>query len=304
MAAEGPGLKMAAAPLEKMAATEKRRTSPAAAGGDPSRPAVAANGVPGGHSAACFLLEAGVTDMVRAAFLKVLEARPEEPVPFLAAYFEKLAQSSAEADEADAGDLPRQLQLRLDRATWALGLAHHSHRTAFDNNVGMAYDCLGTAGKRKKPGVNGKVYSELLRRLCREMGLPEEVAQSLLRKLLCREHEAVSFDLFRYGALTCLVLLEFVAKADTLYDALGGSGGADKRVCAAVLGALEEALRPSTAALPVRYLEAGCTLGPDRLALAMDIALAERKGGGMAMKKEEFLRRAASVFLSKVKAVN
>ncbi|KAH0625817.1 hypothetical protein JD844_034100 [Phrynosoma platyrhinos] len=295
MAAERPGT--------KMAASEKRRPSPAAAtaGSDQGRPGSTTNGIP--SPAAEFLLQAGVTDMVRAALLKLLEARPEEPVDFLAGYFEKLVQSSPEAEEAaaEAGDPPRQLQLRLDRAVWYLSLAHHAH----SNNVSMAYDCLGAAGRRKKPGVNGKLYNELLRRMCRDRGVSEEIVQPLLKKLLCRDHEAVPFDVFRYGALTCLVLLEFTAKADTLYNALGGSdsGGADQRVCMAVLGTLEEALRPSDVSVPIRYLEAGSKLGPDHLALAMDKALAERKAS-LAMKKDEFLKRASSIFIAKVKPVN
>ncbi|XP_042334820.1 tubulin polyglutamylase complex subunit 1 [Sceloporus undulatus] len=293
-----------AVPSSKMASSEKRRLSPGAAaaaaataGSDQGRPAPAAE----------FLLQSGVSDMVRTALLKVLEARPEEPVDFLAGYFEKLVQSSAEAEEAaaEAGDPPWQLQLRLDRAAWYLSLAHHAQRTAFSNNVSMAYDCLGAAGRRKKPGVNGKLYSELLRRLCRDRGVLEDIVQPLLKKLLCQDHEAVPFDVFRYGALTCLVLLEFMAKTDTLYSALGGSdsGGADKRVCMAVLGTLEEALQPSDVAVPIRYLEAGSKLGPDHLALAMDKALAERKTS-LAMKKDEFLKRASSIFIAKVKPVN
>lgn len=118
-----------------MAANEKRRSSPAAAaapaaaGTDQGRSALSANGVAEGEAE--FLLQSGVTDMVREALLKVLEARPEKPVDFLAGYFEKLMQSSPEtATEAlsDGGDPQRQLS--LDRALWYLSLAHHSHRWA------------------------------------------------------------------------------------------------------------------------------------------------------------------------------
>lgn len=114
-----------------MAANEKRRSSPAAAaapGTDQGRSALSTNGVAEGEAE--FLLQSGVTDMVREALLKVLEARPEKPVDFLAGYFEKLTQNSPEAAAtealSDGGDPQR--QLRLDRALWYLGLAHHSHR--------------------------------------------------------------------------------------------------------------------------------------------------------------------------------
>ncbi|XP_034278566.1 tubulin polyglutamylase complex subunit 1 [Pantherophis guttatus] len=291
-----------------MAANEKRRSSPAAAaaaaaGTDQSRSTLSANGVSEGEAE--FLLQSGVTDMVREALLKVLEARPEKPVDFLAGYFEKLTQSSPEAATealSDGGDPQR--QLCLDRALWYLGLAHHSHRTAFNNNVHSAYDALSAKGKGKKPGVDGKTYSELLRLLCQERGASDETLQPLLQKVSCRDHEVVPFDIFRYGVLTCLILLEFLTKADGLYDALDdGSGAADKRVCTAVLGTLEDALHITDVSPPIRCLEAGSKLRPDCLAMAMDQALLERKASA-AMKKDEFLKRASSIFVTRVKSVH
>ncbi|XP_019393772.1 PREDICTED: tubulin polyglutamylase complex subunit 1 [Crocodylus porosus] len=284
------------------AACEKRRPAPTPAAG-PARAGAGAE-APGRalEGASEFLRQAGVTTMVREALLKLLEARPEEPVAFLADYFEKLVLSSPEA--ADGGGDPRGQPQRLARALWYVRLAHHSHRTAFNNNVSMAYECLGASGRRKKPGVNGRIYSELLRRICQDSEAPQEVTSPLLQRIQCRDHEAVPFDVFRYGVLTCFVLLEFVAKADTLYDVLDdGSGIADKRVCQAVLGTLEEALGASDFSVPIRYLEAGSKLGPDCLALAMDRALLERKLS-TSMKREEFLKKAAVLFIAKVKPVD
>ncbi|XP_048354303.1 tubulin polyglutamylase complex subunit 1 isoform X2 [Sphaerodactylus townsendi] len=280
-----------ASPSAKMADGEKRRPSPANA---------STNGAQ--ESEAAFLLQSGVSEMVRGALLRLLEARPEEPVAFLAAYFERLTQSGAEA-RADGGDPQRQLQWRLERAVWLLRLAPLSHRTAFNNNVSMAFDFLSAGGRRKKPGVNGKLYSELLTMFFRDRGASEDIVVPLLQKITCRDHEMVPFDIFRYGVLSSLVLLEFLAKAITLYEALdGGSGVADQRICLAVLSTLEEALHPSDVSSPVRYLEAGSKLGPDCLALAMDKALAERKAS-LTMKKEEFLKKASAIFVAKVKPV-
>uniref|UniRef100_A0A6J0TQW5 Tubulin polyglutamylase complex subunit 1 n=1 Tax=Pogona vitticeps TaxID=103695 RepID=A0A6J0TQW5_9SAUR len=299
------GARGAGAPSSKMTASEKRR--PPAAASDANRPVATATGNDFPEGAAEFLLQAGVTDLVRSALLKVLEARPEEPVDFLAAYFEKLTPRSPQAEEEASGPAETgqpHLQFRLDRAWWALSLAHHSHRTAFNNNVSMAYDSLSAAGRRKKAGVNGKVYSDLLRLMCRERAVPDDLVQPLLRKITCRDHEAVPFDVFRYGVLSCLVLLEFLAKAGALYNALdGGSAAADKRACMAVLGTLEEALRDTGVSAPIRYLEAGSKLGPYSLASTMDRALSERKPS-VAMKKDEFLKRASAVFIAKVKPID
>ncbi|XP_056194155.1 tubulin polyglutamylase complex subunit 1 [Falco biarmicus] len=292
-----------------MAAYEKRRAAagpapapaPAAGSGlaEPAGAAVAAGGL---GSEAEFLLRAGVSAMVREALLKVLEARPEEPVAFLADYFERLVLGSPGAAGEAAAEQPGPPQ-RLARALWYVRLAHHSHRTAFDSNAGAAYEVLGAGGRRHKAGVDGRLYSELLRRICQHGGAPAEAAAALLGRVRCRDHEAVPFDVFRYGVLTCFVLLEFAAKADALFGVLdGGSGAADGRVCQAVLRALEDALGAGHFSLPRRYLEAGSKLGPDGLALAMDRALQERKLS-TSMSREEFLKKATALFVAKVKPV-
>uniref|UniRef100_A0A8B9SU15 Tubulin polyglutamylase complex subunit 1 n=1 Tax=Anas platyrhynchos TaxID=8839 RepID=A0A8B9SU15_ANAPL len=175
-------------------------------------------------------------------------------------------------------------------------------RTAFNNNISTAYEVLGASGRRRRPGVDGRLYSELLRRICQLGAAPQEVSGALLRRVQCRDHEAVPFDVFRYGVLTCSVLLEFVAKAHALYDVLdGGTGAADKRVCQAVLRTLEEALGGGDCSVPVRYLEAGSKLGPDCLALVMDRALQERKLSA-SMSREEFLKKATALFVAKGEA--
>ncbi|NXJ80793.1 TPGS1 polyglutamylase, partial [Trogon melanurus] len=263
----------------KMAAYEKRR-------------AAAPPADSGLESEAEFLLRAGVTAMVREALLKVLEARPEEPVSFLADYFERLVLGGPGAAGEAAAELPGPPQ-RLARALW----------TAFDSNAGAAYEVLGAGGRRRKAGVDGRLYSELLRRICQHGGAPAEAAASLLGRIRCRDHEAVPFDVFRYGVLSCFVLLEFADKADALFGVLDdGSGAADGRVCQAVLRALEEALGAGHVPLPGRYLEAGSKLGPDGLALAMDQALQERKLR-TSMSKDEFLKKATALFVAKVKPV-
>ncbi|XP_065714115.1 tubulin polyglutamylase complex subunit 1 [Patagioenas fasciata] len=286
-----------------MAAYEKRRAAAApapAAGSGPAEPARVAAGGLGSETE--FLLRAGVTAMVREALLKVLEARPEEPVSFLADYFERLVLGSPAAAGEASAELPGPPQ-RLARALWYVRLAHHSHRTAFDSNAGAAYEVLGAGGRRRKAGVDGRLYSELLRRICQRGPAPAEAAAALLGRVRCRDHEAVPLPVFRYGVLACSVLLEFAAKADALFGVLGGgSGVADGRVCQAVLQALEEALGTGHGPRPGRFLEAGSRLGPDRLALAMDQALRERQRGS-AMSREEFLRRATALFVARVKPV-
>ncbi|XP_035956675.1 tubulin polyglutamylase complex subunit 1 [Halichoerus grypus] len=290
-----------------MAAVEKRRpaVAPAASFVDSGRPAVS-RAAATAESEEDFLRQVGVTEMLRAALLKVLEARPEEPIAFLAHYFENMGLRSPA--NGGAGEPPGQLllqQQRLGRALWHLRLAHHSQRTAFNNNVSVAYECLSASGRKKKPGLDGRTYSELLKRICRDGEAPEEVVAPLLHKIQCRDHEAVPLDVFRAGMLTCFVLLEFVARASALYQLLEDPAlaVADRRVGQAVLDTLEGALQASDGgAVPARYLEAGSRLGPDSLALAMDRALVARRPSSP-MTREEFLEKAAALFIAKVKPV-
>lgn len=117
-------------PSAKMAAVEKRRpaAAPAASFSDSGRPA-APRAAAAAESEEDFLRQVGATEMLRAALLKVLEARPEEPIAFLAHYFENMGLRSPA--NGGAGEPPGQLllqQQRLGRALWHLRLAHHSQR--------------------------------------------------------------------------------------------------------------------------------------------------------------------------------
>uniref|UniRef100_A0A8C5LL20 Tubulin polyglutamylase complex subunit 1 n=1 Tax=Leptobrachium leishanense TaxID=445787 RepID=A0A8C5LL20_9ANUR len=285
---------LASLPSVKMAILKRRR----AVGGSPV-PRPTASPV----SEAELLARSGVRGILREAVLKLLEARPEEPSAFLADYFEKLGQDLAEgaAPHSDHGSYLLGQQ-RLGRAMWYLRLAHHSQRTAFNNNLSMAYNCLSAGGRKKKPGLNGKSYSEVLRRICREGDLSEDISSVLLKKIQCRDHEAVPFDVFRYGVLTCFVLLEFMSKAEILFRSLDFHEQPDRSLCQAVLGTLEEALVASDISVPASYLEAGSKLGPDCLAVVMDRALL-RKDAGVSMTLQEFLQEASALFLHKVKPV-
>ncbi|XP_068090167.1 tubulin polyglutamylase complex subunit 1 [Hyperolius riggenbachi] len=279
-------------PLSSMSIADKRR----AAGSSPvPRPP------PRQTSEADFLAQAGVRDVLREAMLKLLESRPEDPMAFLADYFGKLGLGSA----ATGGERGPHLlgQQRLSRALWYLKLAHHSQRTAFNNNLSIAYDCLSAEGRKKKPGLNGKTYSEVLSKICQDSDLPSEISSALLKKIKCRDYEAVPFDVFRYGVLTCFVLIEFRSKADTLFTVLDGDNQVDQRVCQAVLSTLEEALVASDLSVPASYLEAGSKLGPDCLAIAMDRALLG-KNAGVPVNRDEFMKGACSHFLDKVKPIH
>lgn len=77
-----------------------------------------------------FLSQAGVGVLLRDALLKLVEARSEDPIGFLAEHFTNLA---SESEAGGGGDEEQQEntvgeQQQLSRALWHLSLAHHSQR--------------------------------------------------------------------------------------------------------------------------------------------------------------------------------
>lgn len=84
-----------------------------------------------------FLSQTGVGELLRGAILKMVEARSDDPIGFLADHFCHLA-SVSESSGGTAGgcgdvDHPSsspgaQEQQRMNRALWHLRLAHHSQR--------------------------------------------------------------------------------------------------------------------------------------------------------------------------------
>ncbi|XP_027855689.1 tubulin polyglutamylase complex subunit 1 [Xiphophorus couchianus] len=306
-----------------------------------------------------FLEQAGVGDLLRGAILKMVEARSDDPIGFLADHFCNLA-SVTDSGTAGCGDEDQQQQQqstglagagaheqqRLNRALWHLRLAHHSQRSAFSNNVCVAYDllnlngCLSQASENPEGpdgsllvvppdakgsgGVKGGLYMQTLECLCSEGGVPASTSAPLLRRLCCQDHEAVPYDVFRHGVLTCAVFSDYIRQAQRLYAEVccPDEGPASRALCSAVLGTLKEALETSqdcdancfvnantkssacleANAKAIRYLEASAKISPHKLAQAM--AGAQTSGPGGNMDAKEFENAAADLFIARVKVVS
>ncbi|XP_070835549.1 tubulin polyglutamylase complex subunit 1 [Chaetodon trifascialis] len=299
-----------------------------------------------------FLSQAGVGGLLRGAILKMVEARSDDPIGFLADHFCHLA-SVTETGTSGCGDGDQlsnsplsagaQEQQHLNRALWHLRLAHHSQRSAFSNNVRVAYDLLNLTGPRRRPGevpegpdgsctdipaggggVRGGLYTQTLQCLCSEGGVPASTSAPLLRRLHCQDHEAVPYDVFRHGVLTCAVFSDYIRQAQRLYAEVccPDEGPASRALCLAVLGTLKEALETSQGCdanccanantkanscleaniKAIRYLEASAKISPYKVAQA--IAGAQTRGPGGNMDAKEFENAAAELFITRVKVVS
>ncbi|XP_068195306.1 tubulin polyglutamylase complex subunit 1 [Antennarius striatus] len=295
-----------------------------------------------------FLSQAGVGELLRGAILKMVEARSDDPVGFLADHFCHLA-SVSDAGAAAVGDgeplsngplgAGAQEQQRLNRALWHLRLVHHSQRSAFSNNVLVAYDLLnltgrGPGGVLEGPdepstrsltggGVRGGLYTQALQCLCSEGGVPASTSAPLLRRLHCQDHEVVPYDVFRHGVLTCAIFSDYIRQAQRLYAEVccPDEGPPSRALGLAVLETLKEALetsRGSDASCCVNvnakakscheakkkarcYLEASAKMSPYKLAQA--IGGAQTRGPGGNMDAKEFENAAAELFITRVKVM-
>lgn len=118
-------------------------TSTSMADKEKRRSAVIAPGVTEGRGSRSesdreFLSQAGVGELIRGAILKMVEARSDDPIGFLADHFCNLASMTdsgtvgcgSDADQLNNGPLSAgaREQQHLNRALWHLRLAHHSQR--------------------------------------------------------------------------------------------------------------------------------------------------------------------------------
>ncbi|XP_017266108.1 tubulin polyglutamylase complex subunit 1 [Kryptolebias marmoratus] len=323
------------------------------------RAAVMPSGMPAGKATKPdsdreFLAQAGVGDLLLGAILKMVEARSDDPVGFLADHFCNLA-SVTDGGAAGCGDEEPPAsgpsgagaleQQRLNRALWHLRLAHHSQRSAFSNNVLVAFDLLNITGCQRREGeapggpdgpcsdgpigaggggVRGGLYTQTLQCLCSEGGVPASTSAPLLQRLCCQDHEAVPYDVFRYGVLTCAVFSDYIRQAQRLYAEVccPDQGPASRALCLTVLGTLKDALETSqgcdancclnantrsntsleanTKALC--YLQASARISPHNLAQTM--VGAQTRGPGGNMDAKEFENAAAELFITRVKLVS
>ncbi|XP_048777545.1 tubulin polyglutamylase complex subunit 1-like isoform X4 [Ostrea edulis] len=230
-----------------------------------------------------FLERSNIGHLMKDVLGKIVSNRPEDPIVFLADYFDSLEDQS---------------NLVL-KARNLIEMTHHS-RPVFEMNVRQAYDILlkQKVGKRLY-GVNGTSYTDLIKTLCRD--IPQSVTTKLLKKIECVDYEAIRYDVFKSGVFTCCVLQDYVKLCEMLFNSLDfqNSGKVDKMLSEIVNEQLKAALA-NTRTDARKIVEAGYNLGPDGLFYALERGMRSKLNqGGQTL--EQFTTEICDAFLSKVK---
>ena len=232
-----------------------------------------------------FLERSNASLYIRDVLTKIVENRPDNPVGFLADYFQNLG--------AQKGS--------VSRACQQIRLTSHS-KPAFHNNVVLAYEILGESRNPPTRGIDGKLYTELVTELV--TGLRQVIREKLLKKIHCRDHEVVVFDVFRSSVLACVILEEFLAEAESLFKALDfhGQGKVEHALCDAVLLELKATVASTSKQDPVALLQTAHALAPGCLVSKLATVAESRSSKGRPlMTNDDFLVAATDAYLAAVK---
>lgn len=140
-----------------------------------------------------------------AAYMKdlltvLLENRPEEPLDFIADYF----------NCAVNGVPPIMRSYRYIRLT-------KRNRQAFMDNLAQAYTIMSRSSEVPGSGLTGANYLRLLNIVCADF--PAEVVHALLQVLDKKDTDTISFPTFVAGINACLLYEEFFEHAERLFNA-------------------------------------------------------------------------------------
>jgi len=124
-----------------------------------------------------YLHKSEVSQQICDALLKLIENKPNEPMLFLADYFDFYTDKSSKVTSA----------LQLLSFT-------NNNRTVFEANLLKAYDALCSAkppGSKKsfKPGLLGSNYESFLKSIISDVA--EEIQESLLKQIVCRSKDCL-----------------------------------------------------------------------------------------------------------------
>lgn len=241
-----------------------------------------------------FLEKFNIRQQTRDALLKLIENRPENPLLFLAEYFDTISAESKTDKIANASRI--------------LSLSHHSS-PAFNSNVVQAYDTLSAPKNpnskklaNKRVGMIGSVHEEFLNSIC--YNVPEELRAKMIDKISCKWNEMVPFAVFKYSVTVALVLQDFLALSEDLFKVLSGkSEMAQRYLCDATIENFKASLRCNKTGNALSVMEAGRKLRPDALAVAILQAKEDEGDAKNYMEMHDFINYMALLYLDNVKAL-
>ncbi|PFX28859.1 Tubulin polyglutamylase complex subunit 1 [Stylophora pistillata] len=207
----------------------------------------------------------GITSEIKEAITLIIENRPDDPIAFMAEFFDSHANTTT----------------ALVKAHQKLLLAHHS-RPSFQVNLAAAYNIL----KRQKNsnglrGLTGKTYNDLLTLLCKDLTGTE--SEPLQKRIMCLSHEVIRFPVFKLGVLSTFIY----------------QGKADKNLCEAMLTELHQAVVKTTDD-PISVIQTGSMLSSQRLNKIMAEALLKSGATSQSMGADEFIVGAAEILLQQI----
>eukprot|EP00744_Colponema_vietnamica_P027970 GILI01042248.1.p1 GENE.GILI01042248.1~~GILI01042248.1.p1 ORF type:complete len:248 (-),score=39.55 GILI01042248.1:77-820(-) len=205
-----------------------------------------------------YLDRTNVTAFLKDAVTLLLENRPENPIKFLADYFQAVV----------SGSTPIQRSYRY------LRLSPHDRQIFMDNlfNAYLTLDTTrrsaatasGTAATGPANAASKSIwtcddFSKLLALVCADF--PPEVAETVLKVLNKEPADLITFEEFAGGVKACMIYEDFFLDAETIFNQLNEKHGASGRVaatlfvaavktspqssCSEIAGELESLLRSS-----------------------------------------------------------
>ena len=225
--------------------------------------------------------------------LKLIENKPNQPMLFMAEYFDSCTDKSNKVANA----------FRMLACT-------QKYPNVFEANLLKAYNVLSSksCGSKKtaKPGLMGSVFEPFL--LLILSNNYEEAKSLFLKKIMCRSSEVVPFDVFRYCVHACFLFNEYMLECKKLYElfankqATASSGRAFGDI---ILDTYKSALSNlvDQDENVLQYLNATLQLSPRTLAFDL-INLKENKHNYPIFSEKEFLLELTKIFLGNIKSLN
>lgn len=233
-----------------------------------------------------FVERCGAGIALRDAMSKIIENRPDDPISFLADYFHNL---STREDG-------------IKRAVQEIRLTEFG-KQAFSTNLVNAYEIL--AEDSSSNAVVGKQVCILIDLLLENIDAP--VRKIIRKKIVCRECEAIPFDVFRYIVITCIRAPPFIEEGRRLFSTLDfhKQGSVEATTCDALLCKLSKCVAVTSCdneRTPETMLKTTFELSPNKIAGCLAEA-GDKSSVNPNVTVNDFLLSLADIYVLSIKSL-